>query len=445
MKAWRDRRSHCTRAELPRPLRLILALAAVLAVSIWGTQPGAAQEVPELQITSTHYIVVDADTGEIFAQRRAQESVPMASLTKVFTAIEAIETAPPGFEITTTADDLVDAEATTMGFGPGETFTVDELIYGMMLPSGNDAAQAIARALGGPPGTAAEEAVAGFIARLNERIRNMGLTETNLINPDGWGVPDHRSSAHDLAAFTMYALRYPRFVEAISTETYQAGDGAYLLTNTNKLLGSYDGLIGGKTGYDDDAGWCLIEVAERDGSTMIAVTLDGVAPDDWYDDNRVLLDYAFEQKAARAAAGTAGSGERVGYLDPDAALIARIARPGQALGLPVPPATDATDQAAAAPELDPETALSPVPIASPRGVQGPALIVLAVAAVLILGQTLRAFRGYPRPLGRATPALRPQSTPRHSPPAVAKETAELRGPEPPPAEPLPAALQPREV
>ncbi|MDP9366307.1 MAG: D-alanyl-D-alanine carboxypeptidase, partial [Chloroflexota bacterium] len=315
-----------SRTEKPRaaafrrgPALVVLLVVALLAPLATANVVGA-QEVPELRINSKRYIVIDAETGEIFAQRNAHERVAMASLTKVLTAIEAIESAPPDLEITTSEADLVSDQASQMGFEPGETFTLQELLYGLMLPSGNDAAQAIARALGALPGDTDEEAVERFVARINERVRNMGLTETTLVNPSGWGVPGHYSSAHDLAVFTMYALRYPRFVDLISTRTYVLPDGRELINN-NRLLQRYDSLVGGKTGYDNDAGWCLIEVAERDGMRMISVTLDGIAPDDWYDDNQVLLEYAFEQKAARAADAPI-AGERVGYLDPDAAVIA---------------------------------------------------------------------------------------------------------------------------
>jgi D-alanyl-D-alanine carboxypeptidase len=169
--------------------------------------------------------------------------------------------------------------------------------------------------------------------RVNQRLRDMGLTETNLVNPDGWGVPGHRSSAHDIAAFTMYALRYPRFVEAISTETYETSTGDYRFVNTNKRLGVDDDLIGGKTGYDDTAGYCLMQVARRGDDTMIAVTLDGVAPDVWYDDNRALLDYAFEQKAVRGSSPGRG-GDVVRYLDPDAAVIVRMSTTSASIGPP---------------------------------------------------------------------------------------------------------------
>ena len=149
----------------------------------------------------------------------------------------------------------------------------------------------------------------------------MGLVDTHLVDPDGWGVPGHYTSAYDLAAFMMYALKYPRFVQTFSTLTYDTADGSYEFRNNNRMLRTYDGIVGGKTGYDDDAGWCLINVAQRDGTRIIAVTLNGVAPDDWYDDNRVLLDFGFEEAARRQATGGGISGEVVRYRDPDAARI----------------------------------------------------------------------------------------------------------------------------
>ncbi len=299
--------------------------------------PTAAQEVPELQINSKRYIVVDADTGEVFAQRGAHDKVAIASLTKIFTAIEALERGDLDQQIITKPSDVLDPSSTLMGFGPGETFTLRDLLYGLMLPSGNDAAHAIARALGYQEGDTDQEAVDRFVGWMNERIRNMGLTETHLVRPDGWGVAGHYSSAHDLAAFTMYALRYPMFVELISTPVYTTSNGAYTLITTNKLLGSYPNLLGGKTGYDDDAGYCLVEIARRDGNTMISVTLDGI-PDngDWYDDNRVLLDYAFAQKAERINAKRPITGEIVTFRDPDAATILAMATPAVVLGVPAP-------------------------------------------------------------------------------------------------------------
>src|SRR5918997_4091721 len=290
-----------------RYARGAVSLAIVLLVVATQCAPVAlAQEVPELEITSTNYIAIDAETGEIYAQRGAHEHRAPASLTKVFTAIETIESLPPDVQVVTSESDLVSEFASQVGFSPGEAFTVEELLYGMMLPSGNDAARALARGLGAEEGDTDEEALNRFLARINQRVQNMGLTDTQLLNPDGWGVPGHYSSAYDLAAFTMYALRYPRFVKAFSTGTYETADGSYEFRNNNRMLRTYEGIVGGKTGYDDDAGWCLINVAERNGRRVIAVTMNGVAPDAWYDENRVLLDKAPEQQALRAETGAGG-------------------------------------------------------------------------------------------------------------------------------------------
>jgi len=367
---------------------LLAALLSPCLVALGPLLPVAAQEVPELQINSKRYIVIDADTGEIFAQRGAHDKVAIASLTKIYTAIEALERGDLNQEVTTKPSDVFDPSSTLMGFGPGETFTLRDLLYGMMLPSGNDAAHAIARALGYQEGDTDQEAVDRFVGWMNERIQRMGLTETHLVRPDGWGVAGHYSSAHDLAAFTRYALRYPTFVELISTPIYTTSNGAYTLTTTNKLLGTYPDLLGGKTGYDEDAGYCLVEVARRDGNTMISVTLDGI-PDngDWYDDNRVLLEYAFAQKAKRIRENRPFTGEIVSYRDPDAATILAIATPAVQLGAPEPtptPVAVATPSPPAA--LPGNDQASPPP--GTGGGHGRVLVAILVVGVVIVASII---------------------------------------------------------
>lgn len=359
-----------------------------------------AQEVPELKINSKRYIVIDAETGEVFAQRGAHDQAAMASLTKIFTAIEAIEAGSPNLQITTSEADLVSADNSMMGFQPGETFRLEDLLYGLMLPSGNDAANAIARSLGAEPGDSASQAVDRFVARMNTRVANMGLTDTNLVNPSGWGVPNHYTSAHDLAVFTMYALQYPRFVDLISTLEHDTTTGGYHLRNNNRLMTIYPNLLGGKTGYDDDAGWCLIEVGRRNGNTMISVTMDGIYPDDWYDDNQVLLEYAFEQKESRIAAGAPIAGEVVTFRDPDAALIAQVATAGGSLGHR-PSAVGASGSAAIAssgadPATSPEeSAAIESLVLGQTGINLQFLSAFLVAAVILAGSSLFTFSQAP--------------------------------------------------
>ena len=395
-------------ADWCRRAQGVVSLAIVLFVATTLSAPLArAQEVPELQITSTNYIAIDAETGEIYAQRGAHEHRAPASLTKVFTAIETIESLPPDAEVTTSEADLVSEFASQVGFSPGEHFSVEELLYGMMLPSGNDAARALARTAGAEEGDTDEEALNRFLARLNQRIQNMGLTDTHLVDPDGWGVPGHYSSPYDLAAFMMYALRYPRFVKAFSTLDYETADGSYAFRNNNRMLRTYDGIVGGKTGYDDDAGWCLINVAQRNGRRVIAVTMNGVAPDDWYDDNRVLLDYALDQQALRAETGGGVTGEVVRFRDPDAAVILAMGSAGGMIGEPA---------VKAAPEVRPG---APQPVAVPVervGASGAGWnAALCVAAALIVVQgfatwQLRSGRRRNRPRMILATANPPQAT-----------------------------------
>ncbi len=302
--------------------QLIASGAGVLVAG--AAARGAAQEAVELAINSARYICTNADTGAIFAQRGAHDQVAIASLTKVFTAMEAVNIAPLDTRITTTEDDLQPADATTMGFGPGETFTLEELIYGMLLPSGNDAAYAIARSLGAQEGDSAEEAVQRFMDSMNQRIALMGLENTHLLNPDGWGVEGHYSSAADVAAFMAYASTNPFILEVMGTARYTTSSG-YNLVNSNKVLTSAPSVLGGKTGYDWDSGWCLVQIAERQSTRIIAVTLDGVAPDDWYNDNLVLLDYGFSQQ--KALGSRAFDGEFVKWTDPAPAIFAESGEP----------------------------------------------------------------------------------------------------------------------
>jgi serine-type D-Ala-D-Ala carboxypeptidase (penicillin-binding protein 5/6) len=377
-------------------LRLFTVTIAVVIILVASFSGAIAQTGPDLGIVSERYIVIDGRTGEIYAERGMHDPVAPASLTKIFTAIEAIEAAPDSYQIVTTNSDLVDWDATRVGFSPGELFTLEDLLYGMMLPSGNDAALAVARALGAQEGDSAEQAVSRFMERTNQRIRAMGLSDTVLVNPDGWGVPGHVSSAYDVAAFTMYALKYPRFIRSISAESYTTSNGRYDLVNSNKRLGAQRDLLGGKTGYDDTAGYCLMQVARRGDDIMIAVTLDGVAPDVWYDDNRSLLDFGFAQAELRRETGSGVTGQIARYLDPDAAVIQQLAQSDATVGaaafVAAPPEGA---QAASDVALDATPSFAEAQ-ASGRSMAGLALAV-ALASVVIAIRTVSSWLGYRPP------------------------------------------------
>lgn len=317
--------------------RLFILLTLPFCLALLAPPPAAAQEAAELQITSERYVVVDAATGQVYAQRGANDRVPIASLTKVFTAVQALEMAPLDTEITTRDSDLRSPEGsyfgtsgTLMGFGAEETYTLEDLLYGMLLPSGNDAANAIARSLGAREGDTDAEAVQHFLDLLNQRIADMGLENTYLMNPHGWGVEGHYSSASDVAAFNRFITQYPTLMEIMGAASYTTSNGFLTVNNTNRSLDQYPSVEAGKTGFDLDAGYCLVNIARRDDTEMIAVTLDGVAPGDWYDDNATLLDFGFEQQSALASSGGEFEGDIAAFIDPSAASIARSAKPSTA-------------------------------------------------------------------------------------------------------------------
>ena len=209
----------------------------------------------------------------------------MASTTKIMTALVAIESLPVDTVVKITPES-VGVEGSSIYLCEGETLTLEQLLYALMLESANDAASAIAIAVSG--------SVEAFAEKMNERAASLGLTDTHFVNPHGLDADQHYTTAHELALITRAALQNPVFREISATERktipLHGEEGVRLLLNHNKLLTSYEGCIGGKTGYTKKTGRCLVSAAEREGVTLIAVTLS--APDDWRD-HTAMLDYGF--------------------------------------------------------------------------------------------------------------------------------------------------------
>ncbi len=226
-------------------------------------------------------ILIEADSGEIIYEKNAYEMLPMASTTKIMTALVALEKFDVNKTVTVTADS-VGIEGSSLYLKEGEEFTLLELIYGLMLQSANDAAVAIAVDLAGD--------VNSFAALMNDKAAELDLSNTHFTNPNGLDENGHYTTAYDLARITSYAMKNETFKKIVSTYKYQIGDR--VIVNHNKLLKSYDGCTGVKTGYTKKSGRCLVSAAERDGVKLICVTLnDG---DDWRD-HTSLLDYGFSQ------------------------------------------------------------------------------------------------------------------------------------------------------
>jgi D-alanyl-D-alanine carboxypeptidase (penicillin-binding protein 5/6) len=384
--------------------RMAAIVGLLILMCIQMAPATMAQDTPPLDLTSARYIVVDAETGYVYAEYNARERVAIASVTKMFTAVQALEMASLDTVLTTSDFDLRDPDGnymgtngTLMGFGVGEEYTLRDLLYGMMLPSGNDAAITIARSLGYQEGDSDQEAVDRFMALLNQRVADMGLTDTNFVTPSGWGVEGHYSTAADVATFGRLAARYPVLMEIMGTQSYTTSNGLLTVTNSNRSLNEYPSIFAGKTGYDWDAGYCLINFATRDdGGTMIAVNLDGQAPGGWYNDSATLLDYGFEARGALLASGAPFDGPVAAFTDPAPAEIARSANPEVSFTISEPAAdTTTVEEVAEIPDVTAETARpetdDPIPLARP------ALLVVAIAAIGVL-----ALRGFVTLRGQGT-------------------------------------------
>lgn len=236
-----------------------------------------------LSVSAKSAIVINADTGEVIWSHNATERLPMASTTKIMTGLLLCESGDLEREITVTAE-MLRVEGSSMGLLAGDRVTLHDLLYGLMLASGNDAANVIAFTLG--------NTVDGFVQMMNEKAKALGLRNTEFETPSGLDGDRHFTTAADLAELTRIALQNPVFAKAVSTSSavLNYGNPPYkrTVTNHNKLLKNFDGAIGVKTGFTKKAGRCLVSAAQRDGKTVIAVTLN--APDDW-NDHRNMLEY----------------------------------------------------------------------------------------------------------------------------------------------------------
>ncbi len=248
---------------------------------------GSSLKVHAVDVSAKACIMIEATTGNIIFEKNAYEQLPMASTTKIMTTILSLESGDLDTEFTVDSD-AIKVEGSSMGLVEGDIVTKRALCYGMLLPSGNDSANATAVRVGG--------SIESFVSMMNAKAKELGMNSTLFVTPSGLDEGGHCSTAYDMALLTRYALKNPDFREICGSATAQVtfGNPPYdrWLKNTNKLLGMYEGVIGVKTGFTDDAGRCLVSACERDGITLIVVTLN--APDDW-NDHMSLYDYGFSQ------------------------------------------------------------------------------------------------------------------------------------------------------
>ena len=284
LKHWRNRAA---------ALGLSLCLVGALC-------PVARAAGPEVSAQSA--VVLTADTGTVLFEKDGRIPRPVASTTKIMTALLALEAAQEqGDPLVDITQEMVAVEGSSMGLQAGDSISLTGLAAGMLLASGNDAANAAALYLDG--------SLESFAARMNQRAAALGMEDTHFVTPSGLDGEDaqglgHLSTAYDMALLARAALEDQAFRQLCSSPSlaveFAEPVKRVTYTNHNKLLAQYQGCVGVKTGFTKEAGRCLVSAAERDGALLIAVTLN--APNDWQD-HTALLDYGFSQVEPYQLAG----------------------------------------------------------------------------------------------------------------------------------------------
>ncbi len=228
-------------------------------------------------------VVMEQTTETVLYEKSADEKLPQASTTKIMTALLVLRLAAPEDKITVSPS-AASVEGSQLGLAEGDTLSVRDLLYVLMLKSGNDAAEALAEGLCG--------SVNAFVEKMNETARELGLKNTLFQNPHGLPAENHYTTARDLARLTAAALESEEFCKIVSTKQAKLTYKNMVISNSNRLLGICDGVFGVKTGFTKKAGRCLVTAAERKGVRLICVTLnDG---NDWQD-HAHLYDTCFER------------------------------------------------------------------------------------------------------------------------------------------------------
>ena len=305
-----------TAGDPPQPMPVPATPMGGDALSGCGiiTAPGTPP-VPE-DISAEAWLVADLDTGDVIAARDPHGRHRPASIIKVLVAMQAIKELPIHKVVAGTQDDA-NAEGTKVGVGENGFYSINDLLHGLLMHSGNDAAHALAMQLGG---------MDTALNKINQLANKLGGHDTRAATPSGLDGPGMSTSAYDIGLFYRYAWQNAVFTDIVSTRSFDfpgRGDVGYPIENDNKLLENYPGAMGGKTGYTDDAGQTFVGAANRDGRRLVAVLLHGtrqpIAP---WEQAAHLLDYGF----------ATAPGTKVGTLiEPDPSLTAMNPSP---LGTP---------------------------------------------------------------------------------------------------------------
>ena len=267
-------------------MRLIKSIL-ILFISLSCCMPVYARPETDVQVHAKGAVVMEASTGRILYGLNEYERLPMASTTKIMTALIALEE-PDIDAVFQVNSDTIMVEGSSMGLQEKDSVSLRALAAGMLLSSGNDGANAAAVRIAG--------SIPAFAARMNRRAKELGMENSNFVTPSGLDAEEHYSTPYDMALLAREAIRNEEFLAICSQYRMRAvyGDPPYerWLRNHNRLLNMYDGAIGVKTGFTRKSGRCLVSAARRDGVTLIVVTLN--CSDDW-DTHMNLYDHFFDK------------------------------------------------------------------------------------------------------------------------------------------------------
>lgn len=245
----------------------------------------------KLDLLANNAIIMEAETGKILYSKNETEQKAPASVTKIMTMLLTLEQIDKGKllfdDIITASEHAKEMGGTQINLDVGEKMSVYDLLMSVAVASANDSAMALAEHIGGSE--------SGFVNMMNSKAKELGMENTNFVNPHGLPVDNHLTCAKDIAIMTRELLKYEKAEEFIGTKIYpiREGEKEYKMRNTNNLLWSYQGCVGGKTGYTQDAGYCMSVVAKRDGMSIIAVVMGEKTSKDRTADLEKMLDHAF--------------------------------------------------------------------------------------------------------------------------------------------------------
>jgi D-alanyl-D-alanine carboxypeptidase (penicillin-binding protein 5/6) len=289
-----------------RRKKLIPFGPVLTAFLILFTVPSAWSYSPEDELTARAAILVDAASGKILYQREPDLRLPPASTTKVLTAIVALESGHKLNELLTVSKAATRVPASKLYLRPGQQLTIEDLLYGLLLSSANDASNVLAEGIGG--------SVEQFAELMTKKAHLIGATNTHYTNPHGLTAPDHYSTARDLVTIFQYGMKNRTFSAIVQTKISSVNSSAMVrkkvvprrisVRNHNRLLWNFDGAIGGKTGYTHAAQKCFVGAVQRNGATLLIAILGSR---NLWGDTRHLLEYGFDNyETLKTAAHTTG-------------------------------------------------------------------------------------------------------------------------------------------